>query len=160
MSVAGFSAQRLLPARDPPFQPLIQVLSYRTPQTSISFHVLWKNFKARDPPILPFRAILKISLDDLHFAAILSLSNKKLFQLCHPSILHSLALPVASIKYFCIKYEEYCPPQIPARTTDSTLSRSFLCNFGQIFLLINLNWTQCAFQSWDLFEESIPTIQI
>ena len=41
-----------------------------------------------------FRAILKISLDDLHFAAILSLSNEKLFQLCHPSILHSLALPV------------------------------------------------------------------
>ena len=63
---------------------------------------------------------------------------------------------VASILYFCWcnlqldKCEEYyCTLGIP--TTDSTSSKSFLCNFGQIFLLINLNWTQCAFQSWDLF---------
>ena len=44
-----------------------------------------------------FRAILKISLDDLHFAAILSLSNEKLFQLCYNinQVLHrDLALEV------------------------------------------------------------------
>ena len=84
-----------------------------------------------------------------HFyvGAALSLSGK-LFQLCHPSILACLN------KVFLVvqldKCEEYyCPLGIP--TTDSTSSKSFLCNFGQIFLLINLNWTQCAFQSWDLF---------
>ena len=35
--LARLSGQRLLPARDPQFQPLIQVLSYRIPQKSYNF---------------------------------------------------------------------------------------------------------------------------
>ena len=105
------------------------------------------------------------SFCNFYVGATLSLSNGKLFQLYHPSILvlqFDISLVqltagqvwgIFNIQTFNLlldKCEEYyCSLGIP--TTDSTSSKSFLCNFGQIFLLINLNWTQCAFQSWDLF---------
>ena len=142
------SDQRLLPARDSPFQPLIQVLSYRI-LSFLSLFFFWQN-----PPICKFPCHSQNSLKDLHFV---------IFMLVQPWVwatenYFSFIIP----QFWCFnliflwcnlqldKCEEYyCTLGIP--TTDSTSSKSFLCNFGQIFLLINLNWTQCAFQSWDLF---------
>ena len=109
----------------------------------------WQN-----PPICKFPCHSQNSLKDLHFV---------IFMLVQPWVwatenYFSFIIP----QFWCFnliflwcnlqldKCEEYyCSLGIP--TTDSTSSKSFLCNFGQIFLLINLNWTRCAFQSWDLF---------
>ena len=55
------SDQRLLPARDSPFQPLIQVLSYRI-LSFLSLFFFWQN-----PPICKFPCHSQNSLKDLHF---------------------------------------------------------------------------------------------
>ena len=76
------------------------------------------------------------------------------FSFVIPEFCTLLSPALASIKCFCnlertnvrnIALWRFKP------ATDSTPSKSFLSNFGQIWLLISPNWTQCAFQSWNNF---------
>ena len=157
-----------------PFQPLIQVLSYRIPQThtwylkisrryTTLFDISMKPCHIKIPPIFGQEIIQHpgLSFNALHFVIlkletagpwVWAMTNYFSFiipRLCTLLSLHLLQLNVSATWNWTNVRNIALLRFKPA--TDSTSSKSFLCNFGQIWLLINPNWTQCAFQSWNIF---------